>query len=78
MKGLAAFGAGNPQEHSHGGESQDAQRNVDDEGPAPAGPFGQPTAQERTGHRRHREDGTHDAHVLTALAGRDDIGNGRL
>ena len=46
---------------------------VDVEDPAPAGPVGQPAAQQRAGHAGDAEHGPEVALVAAALAGRDDV-----
>ena len=63
--------------HLEGGRGDhqrgEADGQVDVEDPAPAGPVGEPAAQQRAGHRGDAEHGPEVALVAAALAGRDDV-----
>src|SRR5690606_32226012 len=56
----------------------DADRQGGEEQPAPAPVVGDPAAGDGPGDRGDAEDGTHQALVLPALPGRDDVADDRL
>ena len=66
------------QQYGHTHKREQAHRYVHPQRPAPAGTVGQPSAQQRSRHRGEGEDSAHDPHVASALAGGDDVGDGRL
>ena len=62
--------------HDHDRDDADGHVHVED--PAPREVGDEEAAEQRAGHRRDREDGADQAHVATALARRDDVGDDRL
>ena len=62
--------------HDHHRDDADGHVHVED--PAPREMGDEEAAEQRAGHRRDREDRADQAHVATALARRDDVGDDRL
>ena len=59
-------------------ERDGSDRHVDVEDPAPREVVDEEPAEQRPGHRRHGEDGPHQAHVPAASPRGDDVGEDRL
>jgi hypothetical protein len=59
-------------------ERNQPDRHVDVEDPAPGQVIDEHPAEQRAHNARHAEDGTEQAHVAAALAGRDDVADDRL
>ena len=76
--GAGSLVNGRPQERGHEDDRQDAQGQVEPEGPSPADGVCEPTAQYRTEHRSERPGPDQDTHVETAAPGRHDVGDDRL
>ena len=62
--------------HDHHRDDADGHVHVED--PAPREVVDEEAAEQRSGHRRDREDGADQAHVAAALARRDDVRDDRL
>ena len=78
VNGAGQATAGQAQHQEDGDEGQDAQRQVDPEGPAPGDRVGEPATDDGSQDGGDAEHGSHGGHVGAAHARRDEVAGDRL